>query len=671
MSERIQLVNTTNSIIVEPQAQLQNHLKILDLVCSNHKGSKLFRRVHALRREKNYAGMLALADHASKQSYPTSLEHFQANQLSALIKKFPWPDLGINTQEVALETFRKSEHRCARVNQKFRCLHRRSPEEAFLDRMRGWIRYVLSDEPDLGKILSLCSYGPGSNVGLSGNATHEARKFLSTKCTSTPGAVSFARAAAKTDPEFFEYYCRRAKDRQAALNVTRQRCKGKSGPDLVGSNVPSPGGYDQFRVVDASPWIVSKKPWPNMIGPPERVVELCGPRFHSFLTPCSWDTELFDAEFEKRLKIVDYNKIALVPKTSLTDRTVGAEPLWNSFVQSGVGEYMALLLKRVGLDITDQTRNGHLAFVASLFGHLATIDLSSASDTIAIELCRLLLPPAWFDLLNSIRSKNYRLPGSKTSVAYHKFTSMGNGFCFPLETLIFAAVCEAANQEVCGERASYSTYGDDIIVPTETSSRVLQMLRYCGFTPNLRKTFTSGPFRESCGKDWYHGYNVRPLFVDSAFETYNAIFNFHNQIVRDTRFDEFFAGVPAALRRMVPPSYRFMRPVRGVCDSAFEVDLDRFMSSKFSKFSLKTRSWGWKELKTAACVDKTYAGEPGYSQALARAALHGSSSASPYQFRRLTEAKVRETAHWGISDDVPAPSVYYIIEGRRVGVMAR
>jgi hypothetical protein len=59
----------------------------------------------------------------------------------------------------------------------------------------------------------------------------------------------------------------------------------------------------------------------------------------------------------------------------------------------------------------------------------------------------------------------------------------------------------------------FSVFGDDIIVPTKAYERTLRLLRLLGFTPNPEKSFGSGSFRESCGHDYYHGYNVRPVFV--------------------------------------------------------------------------------------------------------------------------------------------------------------
>ena len=38
-------------------------------------------------------------------------------------------------------------------------------------------------------------------------------------------------------------------------------------------------------------------------------------------------------------------------------------------------------------------------------------------------------------------------------------------------------------------------------------------LRYFGFTPNEKKTFCEGPFRESCGGDFFEGQPVRAYFL--------------------------------------------------------------------------------------------------------------------------------------------------------------
>jgi len=95
-------------------------------------------------------------------------------------------------------------------------------------------------------------------------------------------------------------------------------------------------------------------------------------------------------------------------------------------------------------------------------------------------------------------------------VNLQKFSSMGNGFTFELETLIFSHVASVAGGLTPG--VDCFVYGDDIIVPSEKADDVLSALRFCGFTPNRTKTFTSGPFRESCGGDFYGGVAVRPFY---------------------------------------------------------------------------------------------------------------------------------------------------------------
>jgi hypothetical protein len=64
-----------------------------------------------------------------------------------------------------------------------------------------------------------------------------------------------------------------------------------------------------------------------------------------------------------------------------------------------------------------------------------------------------------------------------------------------------------------GRAGMFSVFGDDIIVPAKAHEMTLRLLRILGFTPNLEKSFGSGTFRESCGHDYYCGYNVRPVFL--------------------------------------------------------------------------------------------------------------------------------------------------------------
>lgn len=224
------------------------------------------------------------------------------------------------------------------------------------------------------------------------------------------------------------------------------------------------------------------------------------------------------------LNTVGGNVLFTVPKSSKTDRVICFEPHMNIRLQLAVGSYIRGRLLRHGVNLNDQSINRRRALLASRFGKMATIDLSSASDTIARELVFELLPIDWACLLDDLRSHYTTWPDGSTR-KNEKFSSMGNGFTFELESLIFFALCKAVSENV-------SVYGDDIVIPTESFSRVARVLRACGFTLNDRKSFSTGYFRESCGGDYFGGVDCTPVFLRKLPKTTEDVVKFHNQVRR-------------------------------------------------------------------------------------------------------------------------------------------
>jgi hypothetical protein len=94
---------------------------------------------------------------------------------------------------------------------------------------------------------------------------------------------------------------------------------------------------------------------------------------------------------------------------------------------------------------------------------------------------------------------------------------MGNGYTFELETLIFVLLSICACDEVGVSSKDVSVYGDDIIIPVEAYDVLKEVLETCGFTINEDKSYHEGPFRESCGEDYFRGINVRPFLVRENF----------------------------------------------------------------------------------------------------------------------------------------------------------
>lgn len=215
--------------------------------------------------------------------------------------------------------------------------------------------------------------------------------------------------------------------------------------------------------------------------------------------------------------VVNFNKLSFVPKNGKTDRAICVEPTLNSYIQSGIGLEIRKRLFLTGLDLSKQHQiNAAYAKKGSVDGSYATIDLSAASDTISSQLVLEILPMDWFDLLYKARSPYTLLPNGKL-LENNKFSSMGNGYTFELESAIFLAITRVVYSEMKSDydwaRNEFMTFGDDIIVPTPAASKVIHYLEVLGFGTNIEKTFLSGPFRESCGKDYFNGHLVRPLFI--------------------------------------------------------------------------------------------------------------------------------------------------------------
>lgn len=226
---------------------------------------------------------------------------------------------------------------------------------------------------------------------------------------------------------------------------------------------------------------------------------------------------------------VDNARVDFVRKTAKTDRTIAVEPMLNGMVQLAIGDHISDRLRQAGVNLRDQTLNQRLAREGSITGALATLDLSSASDTVASGLVLSLLPVEWVELLGKFRCSRADTP--KGLVDLEKFSTMGNGFTFALESLIFFALAKAAT-ELSEAQGPVSVYGDDIIVPTAAFDLVVEALVAAGFRVNAKKSFSTGSFRESCGKDYYSGISVRPCYIKDAVSG-ESLFILHNFYVRN------------------------------------------------------------------------------------------------------------------------------------------
>nr|QDH87980.1 MAG: RNA-dependent RNA polymerase [Leviviridae sp.] len=176
---------------------------------------------------------------------------------------------------------------------------------------------------------------------------------------------------------------------------------------------------------------------------------------------------------------------------------------------------------------TDQTPNQELARLGSLDGSLATLDLSEASDRVANWLVEELFAdyPHFLEGIQACRSTRCRLPSGEV-IPLLKFASMGSALTFPIEAMIFTAIsilgCLGMSRSptmplIKRLVGSVRVYGDDIIVPVDKAVAVSEMLETFGFQVNQHKSFWNGPFRESCGKEYFFGEDVSIVKSRRAF----------------------------------------------------------------------------------------------------------------------------------------------------------
>jgi len=210
-----------------------------------------------------------------------------------------------------------------------------------------------------------------------------------------------------------------------------------------------------------------------------------------------------------RIRSTLCNRLDVVPKNCRTDRMIACEPAGNLPFQLAFDSYVKQRLrKHAGIDLRDQSRNNELARLGSIHGGFATVDLSLASDTVAMNTVAWLLPEPWFQFLCDVRSPFYSFEKNGADMQkYAKFSSMGNGATFALETLLFASFAYATGSK------TVSVYGDDIIVDTDCTDKLFRLLRFFGFIPNVEKSFSAGPFRESCGGNFYEGVDITPFYI--------------------------------------------------------------------------------------------------------------------------------------------------------------
>ena len=419
-------------------------------------------------------------------------------QARAVLKKLVDP--AVDRWEAARKQWFSTEHHCKRVNQRLAALEKRhaegiKPIPFAHEHVKFYqaVRFVLGPVPPLDEIYESAYYGPGSTVDVRGREVHFVRKSESYECTA------------------------RAQKHAAEALAHDKVAWAHAGMDpIFAHNESAKAGF--IRVI----------------------------------------RELLQGH------VSDQDRLMFVHKNMEALRSIGAQPTVSGMLQLGTHVYLARVLGHVGIDLADQGKNQKLAYLGSKYWEecdpFVTLDKTNASNHTARNLPRLRFPAPWARFLEDIRSPGYLAPpelGGGEHI-YEMYAGMGNGTTFGVETLIFFAAAYATSEEDSVEefvrKAEYAIYGDDVVLRKRHALRYMRFVTHLGYKVNEKKTHLEGPFRESCGADYYGGVLVRPatLNVEEYVQPLDII-GFHNTLADQPNFP-----LKTALER-----------IRGVWESAY------------------------------------------------------------------------------------------------------
>ncbi len=301
--------------------------------------------------------------------------------------------------------------------------------------------------------------------------------------------------------------------------------RGKHGPGATADRLTGNGKFDQQE-------------WPL------RLEKVFPAREHLIANWSHQDqldrVQLLEPDAERPVKVIS------VPKTLKTPRIIAIEPTCMQYMQQAMLEPLVQVLEpetsalKKGRDLGSyflgfrhQDPNRDLARRASRSGDLATLDLSEASDRVLNKLVLALLHrnPLFSEAVQATRSTHARVLVRNEEIVLNlnKFASMGSALTFPIEAMVFLVVVLIGIEKSARMPLTYGKvksligslriYGDDIIVPVDSVPAVIASLEAFGFKVNSNKSFWTGKFRESCGGEYYDGFDVTPVKFTRVFPT--------------------------------------------------------------------------------------------------------------------------------------------------------
>jgi hypothetical protein len=166
---------------------------------------------------------------------------------------------------------------------------------------------------------------------------------------------------------------------------------------------------------------------------------------------------------------------------------------------------------------SNQETSREYARLGSIDARYATIDFSSASDSVTVPIVAAIFEETEFqELLLDTRSTTALMPDD-TIVPLTKFAPMGSATCFAVMDIMFLSICELAvrrSKGRPGRKGDYVVYGDDVTIRADCLEQFLEICSALYLEINREKSYSTQTgmlYRESCGIECLDGRDITPL----------------------------------------------------------------------------------------------------------------------------------------------------------------
>lgn len=257
-------------------------------------------------------------------------------------------------------------------------------------------------------------------------------------------------------------------------------------------------------------------------------------------------------------------KAVAVPKSYKAARIIAEEDSTRQWMLQAIRVRLERLIKANKysdfIALENQGHNQRIAYESSFNMQYATVDLSSASDSLSMALFAEVFPQSVVTDVRNWRSSKVAIEDKV--YATHMCATSGSAVCFCIESILFWAIARLATDTVASylgiECLPPHAYGDDTIIDVRAYDTFVDFLTMLGFTVNEDKSFTwPSLYRESCGVEFWDGVECTSLYwprkpIDDSIPSIESLVKLHNALYE---YWDVHVFLKKCLRRIIPKDF--------------------------------------------------------------------------------------------------------------------